>query len=169
MIGFLRRNFYHCPIQTKSALYLTLVRPILEYAVTVWAPHHQSDIHQLEAVQRRAAIYVMNCYDRYQSVSNMLCRLDWPMLAKRRDHFKIIMLYKIIHNIVHIQPVLPFAYSDQINYTRGHLLKIQQPATRINSYLHLLFPLAIKLCNSLPSNLIDSPTLNDFKCKLTNL
>ena len=127
--------------------------------VTVWAPHRQSGIHQLEAVQRKAARFVMNCYDRYQSVSNMLCRLDWPMLAKRRDHFKIIMLYKID---------LPFAYSDQINYTRGHLLKIQQPATRIDSYLHSFFPSAIKLWNSLPSNLIDPPTLNDFKCKLAN-
>ena len=120
VIGFLRRNFHQCPIQTKSALYLTLVRPILEYAVTVWAPHHQSDIHQLEAVQRRAARFVMNCYDRYQSVSDMLCKLSWPTLAKRREHFKIIMLYKIIHNIVHIQPDLPFTYSNQINYYYLH-------------------------------------------------
>ena len=76
VIGFLRRNFYQCPIQTKSALYLTLVRPILEYAVTVWAPHHQSDIHQLEAVQMRAARFVMNCYDRYTKAS-LTCCVDW--------------------------------------------------------------------------------------------
>ena len=44
------------------------------------------------------------------------------------------MLYKIIHNIVYIQPVLLYTYSDQINYTRGYYLKIQQPATRIDSY-----------------------------------
>lgn len=168
VVGFLRRNFHQCPTQTKSALYLTLVRPILEYAVTVWAPYHQSDIHQLEAVQRRAARFVMNCYDRYQSVSDMLCGLDWPTLAKRRDHFKIIMLYKIIYNIVHIQPDLPFTYSNLINYTRGHVLKIQQPATRIDSYLNSFFPSTIKLWNSLPLHVIDSSTLNDFKFKLHN-
>ena len=144
----------------------SLVR-ILEYAVTVWSPHHQSDIHQLEAVQRRAARFVMNCYDRYQSVSHMLCELNWSTLAKRREQLKIIMLYKIIHNIVHIQPDLPFTYSSLINYTRGHQLKIQQPATRVDSYSSSFFPSTIRLWNSLPVNVIDSCTLNDFKHKLT--
>ena len=69
---------------------------------TVWSPHHQSDIYQLEAVQRRAARFVMNCYDRYQSVSHMLYELNWPTLAKCRENLKTIMLYKIIHNLVHI-------------------------------------------------------------------
>ena len=78
----------------------------------------QSDIYQLEAVQRRAVRFVINCYDRYQSVSHMLMT---------------IMLYKIIHNLVRIQLDLPFTYSNQINYTRGHLMKIQQPATRVDS------------------------------------
>ena len=169
VIGFLRRNFHQCPIQTKSALYSSLVRPILEYAVTVWAPHHQSDIHRLEAVQRRAATFVMNCFDRYQSVSDMLSGLNWPTLAKRRDHFKITMLYKIIHNIVHVHLDLPFTYSNLINYTRGHVLKIQQPTTRIDSYLNSFFPSAIKLWNSLPANVIDSSKLDDFKYKLSNL
>ena len=98
----------------------------------------------------------------------MLSRLNWPTVAKRREHFKLIMLYKIIYNIVHIQPDLPFTYSNLINYTRGHVLKIQQPATRIDSYLNSFFPSAIKLWNSLPTNVINC-TLDDFKYKLTNL
>lgn len=97
VIGFLHRNFHKCPAKTKSALYLSLVRPILEYAATICAPyHHHSDIYQLEAVQRRAARFAMNCYDCYQSVTDMLHRLDWPTFEKRRDHAKIIMMYKTI-------------------------------------------------------------------------
>ena len=109
----------------------------------------------------------MNCYDRYQSISHILCELNWPTLAKRREYLKIIILYKIIHNLVHTQLDLPFTYSNQINYTRGHLLKIQQPAARVDSYLNSFFPSTIKLWNSLPANIIDSCKLNDFKCKLT--
>ena len=168
VIGFLRRNLHKCPVKTKSALYLSLVRPILEYAATIWAPYHHSDIYQLEAVQRRAARFAMNCYDRYQSVTDMLHRLDWPTLEKRRDHAKIIKMYKIIYNIVHIQPTLPLTYSNTVN-TRGHHLKMQQPATRIDTYLHSFFPSAVRLWNSLPATLIDSPSLNNFKCNLANL
>ena len=104
VIGFLCCNFSQCPAKTKSTLNLSLVRPILEYATRVWAPYHHTDFYRLQAVQRRAARFVMNCYDLYQSVTDMLRRLEWPILVQRGDHSKIIMMYKIIHNIAHIQP-----------------------------------------------------------------
>ena len=80
----------------------------------------------------------MNCCDHYQSVTDMLYNLAWPTLVKRRDYFKIVMMYKIIHNIVHIQPDIPLMYSKAVN-TRGHHLKILQPTTRIDAYLHSFF------------------------------
>ena len=52
--GFLHRNFNNSPTKTKSALYKSLVRPILEYISNVWSPHCK-DIQGIEAVQRRAA------------------------------------------------------------------------------------------------------------------
>ena len=76
MIGLLRRNFHRCPTQTKSILYLTLVRPILKYAATVWEPYYQTGINQLEAIQRREARFVMNRYDHYQSFTNMLHKFN---------------------------------------------------------------------------------------------
>ena len=143
VLGFLRRNFNRCPTKTKSALYLSLVRPILEYAVTVWAPYHRTDICQIEAIQRRAARFAMNCYDRHQSVTEMLHKLTWPTLESRRNHFKIIMMFKIINNMVHIQPDVPITYARRTN-TRGHHLKMQQPATRIDVYLHSFFPSTVE-------------------------
>ena len=66
-------------------------------------------------MQRRAARFTMNCYDHYQSVTDMLYNLAWPTLVKRRDYFKIVMMYKIIHNIAHIQPDIPLTYSKAVN------------------------------------------------------
>ena len=137
------------------------MRPILEYAVTVWAPYHRTDICQidLEAIQRRATRFVMNCYDHHQSVTKMLHKLTWPTaLESRRNHFKIIMMFKIVNNMIHIQPDVPIAYARETN-TRGHHLKMQPIATRIDVYLHSFFPSTVNL---LPPNLIDSPSLNSF-------
>ena len=70
--------------------------------------------------------------------------------------------------MIYIQPDVPIAYARGTN-TRGHHLKIQQTATRIDVYLHSFFPSTVKLWNLLPSNLIDSPTLDSFKCNLAKL
>ena len=133
--GFICRNFNNCPAKIKSALYKSMVRPILEYASKVWSPYHNKDIQCIEAVQRRAARFIVNCYSRYQSVSNILHRLNWPTLEEHRNELKLIMMYKIVHGHVHIQPILPVIYSFSNNGTiRGHNNRLLQPATRTDIY-----------------------------------
>ena len=39
ILNFIARNFYHCTRETKAKLYLTLVRPTLEYACSAWDPY----------------------------------------------------------------------------------------------------------------------------------
>ena len=53
-MGFLRRNLAFAPRHTKEVAYETLVRPKLEYAAPIWHPYHESQIGQVEKVQRTA-------------------------------------------------------------------------------------------------------------------
>ena len=50
-VGFLRRNLSGCPQDVKAQAYTTLVRPVLEYASTVWDPYTLPQIYALERVQ----------------------------------------------------------------------------------------------------------------------
>ena len=61
-LAFLRRNLSSCPSHTKAQSYQSLVRPILEYALTVWDPYTQTNINRLEAVQRRATRPWFDCH-----------------------------------------------------------------------------------------------------------
>ena len=58
--GFLQRNIKSCPPLVKENCYKLMIRPIIEYAPTVWAPYLQKDILKLESVQRRSARFVLN-------------------------------------------------------------------------------------------------------------
>ena len=77
--GFLQHNLKKCSPDVKASCYLMLVHPILEYACVAWSPYHLCNIHAIEImVQRHAARYALNNYDRYASVSEMISELGWP-------------------------------------------------------------------------------------------
>ena len=117
-----------------------MIRPIIEYASTIWTPHLQKDILKLESVQRRSARFVLNDYARFSSVTSMIQKLGWPTLKQRRDNTNT--YNKIIHNIVHIN------YSDVIientNPTRGHSQRFYVPRTKLNAYHYSFFPSTIR-------------------------
>ena len=48
--GFLQRNLCKCPSHVKNSSYTTYVRPILDYACSVWSPYHQHNISKIEMV-----------------------------------------------------------------------------------------------------------------------
>ena len=95
ILGLISRNFHHCPLHIKSQCYTTLVRPILEYACSVWDPHHQIDIELLEKVQKRAARFVTGNYTWEHGNSDLnLKTLGWDTLQERRIRNQLITLQK---------------------------------------------------------------------------
>ena len=143
------------------------MRPILEYASVVWAPHTNCQITSLEKIQRRAARCVSNNYSRYDSVTDMLNSLKWPSLEQRRNQAKCIMFYKILNNIVSVN-FHQYLQQSELN-TRGHHLKFIQLQARVDAFLHSFLPSAICLWNSLPAHVVSSSTIDTFKNQLTLL
>ena len=78
------------------------MHPQLEYASSIWDPHTQSNIIKIEAVQRRAARFVKGGYRRTSSVSSMLGHLDWEDLHTRRQHGKMVLMYRKVNHLVEI-------------------------------------------------------------------
>lgn len=163
--AFLQRNLNHCQIAVKSACYNTYVRPILEYASTIWSPYLSCDINRVEMVQRRSARFVYNDFLRTSSVTSMLGNLKWPPLKQRRTIAKLTMFYKIINNLISI-PHSHITRSPAL--TRGHNIKFIQLAAITNTYLFSFFPSTIRLWNSLPNYVVNSNNLNNFKLNLDN-
>ena len=58
MLGFLWRNLIQSHRNIKEKVYISFVRPKLEYCSIIWDPYYQKDIRKLEIVQNRAARFV---------------------------------------------------------------------------------------------------------------
>ena len=82
--GLLRRNIKTDNREVKTKAFNTLVRPVLDYASSVWDPPLQKDIDKVQAVQRRGARYVCNRYHNTSSPTDMLQELDWEPMQQRR-------------------------------------------------------------------------------------
>ena len=100
--AFLQRNLAGTPRQIKTECYKTLLRPIIEYASTVWDPHTISDADKLERTQRRYARFVCNDHSRKSSVTAMLRTLDWDTLAERRGKSCATMMFRMRRRLVDI-------------------------------------------------------------------
>ena len=159
--AFLQRNLRQCPANVRERCYLTLVRPILEYACVVWSPYTMTNIDKLERVQRKAARFVCNDYSMYSRVTNMLNRMHWTTLQVRRENLRLIMIYKIVNNLVEID--IGNSLIKNNLPTRGHSNRFKQLFTRVNSFKHSFYPDAIKLWNKLPDTIINCTMLQNFK------
>ena len=96
-LNFLKRNLSKCSTAIKAFAYLTMVRPIMEYASAVWDPFYVKDVQQLEKVQCQAARWALNDYRYTSSVTLMLKQLSWPTLMLRHRISRLSILYKAIH------------------------------------------------------------------------
>ena len=79
---------------------------------------------------------------------------------------KAITMFKIMHQLLDI-PTDDILKPATSNYClRGHSMKLLQPNTRVDSYLHSFFPSAIKIWNNLPNNLVTCSSVDQFKVRL---
>ena len=120
----------------------------------------------MENAQRRATRIVPEL--RGLSYNERLTELNLPTLEYRRKRFDIIQVFKIVHNSDDIDMKLFFSFTDN-THLRGHNLKLNKPrankSVRINSFALRNVP----VWNGLPSELVNSKTVLEFKTKLDKL
>ena len=94
----------------------------------------------------------------------MLQELQWNSLQERRIQARLVMFYKIIHNLVEVD------FSTHLypmgTVTRGHQLKFRQLPTRLDLFQQSFLPATIRDWNSLPGDTVTSPSLDKFTLRL---
>ena len=137
-----------------------MVRPVLEYASSVWDPHLVKYREKLEKVQRCASRYVFNNYNRTPgTVTNLLERLQWDTLEKRREISRLAMIYKIENGLIDLNPSCFYNKAD--SRTRGNKIFQERPSNSV--FCNSFFPKTLSQWNKFPKKLTQAKTLGTFK------
>ena len=164
ILGLIYRRFYgSASHDTLKQLYLSLVRPHLEYACQVWDPHLIKDRKMLEDVQKFGCRLAAHQWDiGYQELLEMF---DIQTLEQRRLHLKLGLMFKIIHRLCYF-PSFPEIRDNLPNLRATHSLQLVPPFARTNTYKNLFFPQTISVWNSLPNDYVTSSTYSSFMKQL---
>ena len=169
-LGFITRNLYSCPQQTKEAAYRTLVRPLVEYSSTVWDPYTKDLNNHLEKVQKRAARFVCGDFTSRSEgcVSNMIKSLDWDSLANRRKIHRLTVFQQARQGHLSL-PVETLLLPVQRHSRHLHANAYNIISTNKDCMKHSFFPRTIIDWNSLPEPITNISSIPQFKQAITNL
>ena len=141
---------YSNPV-TLLKLYLTVVRPNLEYASSVWDPSQKVQVDALENVQNFGLRMCLKSWN--ESYDDLLIRPKIPSLKTRRMQMKLCHLFKIIKKMTEFPdaPIATRMTSYQIRSINSNYLTI--PWARTSVYQYSFFPNALNLRNKLPEDM----------------
>ena len=144
-------------------IYLSHVRPLIDYASSLWNVGYIGDIKKIERLQRRwtKAISGMGSL----SYEVRLRELDLFSMKGRLLRADLILVWKIINKECAIPSEQLFTFS-HVRNTRGHPLKLYLPRTRLE-IRHRFFAIrVINEWNALSPDTVLASSLPVFKCLL---
>ena len=154
ILGLIRRNI---------ALYISLVRPHLEYCIHAWRPHMRKYIDKLERVQRRATRLISEISQLSYEERHQQCRLT--TLETRRIRGDQIEVFKIMHGYERLNKDMFFRIKND-SITRGHSLALVKSHSRLDIRKYTFSQRVVNDRNKLPEECINATSVNMFKNKI---
>ena len=162
ILGRMRNTFKYFNSNILKTLYLTFIRPHLEFASPVWNALLRQDLDKIEKFQRKVTRYATDLSGlNYQE---RLKRFKITTIKERRIRGDLIQYYKIKNGLDSINFI---KQAKILKSKRPHSQKIDREAFNNCTYRHNFLTNRISTnWNRLPSKVVESKSLNSFKASL---
>ena len=164
VLGIMRKLKYKFTRQALNQMYVSYVRPLLEYSSIVWDGCSEQDKTSLERLQNEAARIVTGL-TKSTSIENLYNECGWDSLSKRRYFQKMCFMYKCSNNLVpnYISDIVPPLVGEVTNYPLRNRNNISSIYTRTDISKKSCIPSSVSDWNNLNRDLRDVDTFNSFR------
>ena len=103
LTGLIYRRFYqHSNPESLFQMYISLVRPHLEYASQIWNPYKHGEVNVHEKIQKFALRMCAKQWD--SSYDDLLQLFSLPSLQQRRLFLDLCTMFKIVNGLFYFPP-----------------------------------------------------------------
>ena len=161
----MRRLKFVLDRKSLEIIYISFIRPILEYSDVVWDNCNSAEKEELEKIQHEAARIVTGC-TKLVSINNLYEEVGWETLGQRRRKHKLILMYKTVKGLTpsYLQNLVPTTVG---NLSQYHGLRnscnLQVIPARTSLYANSFFPSTVSEWNNLSPEVRNAGSLNTFK------
>ena len=170
VINIMRKYKFVLSRGALNQIYISHVRPILEYASAVWDGCTKNESDTLEKLQNEAARIVTGL-TRSVSLNNLYKECCWESLKDRRERQKLLFMYKVNNNMTpsYINDLVPPPVGDLSEYNLRDSQNISSITARTTLFQKSCLPSSINLWNSVDITARQNPTLTGFKSAINGL
>lgn len=150
ILGTMRMLKFKLKRKTLNQIYISYLRPIIEYASLVWDSCTLYEQNVLESIQYDAARIVTGL-TRSVSIVNLIREIGWVSLADRRKMQKLILVFKHSRGELpcYLSDIFPEIVGNNSTYNLRNNENYATVARRLEIYSKSVIPSSIKVWNSL--------------------
>ena len=116
-------------------IYISFILPLLEYCDSVWDNTSTESKKKLDAINIEAG-RIFSGATKLCSVEKLLVELGWDSLQNRRNKHKLVILYKIMHDLSpnYLHDLVPRLVQETSNYNLRNANNIQTFGSNTNLF-----------------------------------
>ena len=168
-INIMRKLKYLLDRKSLETIYISFIRPVIEYADTIWDNCTQNDKQELEKIQLEAA-RISTGATKFISIQKLYEETGWEPLETRRKKHKLVLFFKMYNHLTppYLSSLVPPLISNFSRYNLRNANDIQTIDSRTTLYFNSFLPSVIRDWNSLPYGNRNADSLYSFKRQINH-
>ena len=163
-INVMRKVKFVLDRKSLETIYLTFIRPVLEYGDVLFDSCTRHEKDELEKVQQEAARIVTGA-TKLVSIQKLMDEVGWETLENRRRNHKLTTFYKMKHNLTpdFLSSLVPSTVDSTTTYHLRNADNLRVPRARTAIHDNSFLPSVVREYNSLPAQTRNAQSISSFK------